>query len=261
MMKRTLNNVWSRELRNRRDVDVYLPASYASGVRYPVVYMMDGQNLSDPASAFAGTWDLDATLAHLAWRGVEAIVVGVHHTGRGRLSEYSPFRDPRHGGGDADDFLAFLVDTLKPRIDRMFHTHRDRDSTTVLGSSMGGLLSLYAFFRYPSVFGRAGVMSPSIWFGQGAVLDFIHDARTPPGRLYVDAGTAEGAGTLRDVRHLGRLLVRKGFRRARSSAKAFAERQPSAERPVLRYVEDTGGRHNEAAWSGRLEDALAFLLE
>ena len=251
MMKRTLKNVWSRELRNRRDVDVYLPGSYASGVRYPVVYMMDGQNLSDPAAAFAGTWDLDATLDHLAWRGLEAIVVGVHHTGRGRLEEYSPFRDPRHGGGDADDFLAFLVDTLKPRIDRMFHTHRDRDSTTVLGSSMGGLLCLYAFFRYPSVFGRAGVMSPSIWFSQGAILDFIQDARVPRGRVYLDVGTGEGAGTVRDVRRLGRLLVRKGFRRRRRSS-------PSA---ALRYVEDAGARHTEAAWAWRLEGALAFLFE
>ena len=260
-MKRTLKHVWSRELRKRRDVDVYLPASYASGVRYPVVYMMDGQNLSDPAAAFAGTWDLDAALDHLAWRGIEAIVVGVHHAGGDRLSEYSPFRDPRHGGGDADDYLAFLVDTLKPRIDRMFHTRRDRDSTTILGSSMGGLLSLYAFFRYPSVFGRAGVMSPSIWFGQGAVLDFIHDARTPPGRVYLDVGTAEGTGTLRDVRRLGRLLVRQGFTRARRGRVSIRSAKALAERPTLRYLEDAGGHHNEAAWAGRLEEALAFLLE
>ncbi len=261
MIARTLTNVWSRELRNRRDVDVYLPASYASGVPYPVVYMNDGQNLSDPAAAFAGTWDLDATLDRLAWRGIEAIVVGVHHAGRERLSEYSPFRDARHGGGDADDYLEFLVDTVKPRIDRMFNTRRDRDATAIVGSSMGGLLSLYAFFRYPSVFGRAGIMSPSLWFGQGAVLDFIQAARTPPGRLYLDVGTAEGAGTLRDVRRLGRLLVRKGFRRTRAGRARAGSAKASAERPALRYLEDAGGRHTEAAWAGRLDDALAFLLQ
>ena len=247
MTKRTLKNVWSPQRRNRRDVDVYLPASYASGVQYPVVYVQDGQNLSDPAAAFAGTWDLDAAIDRLAWRGIDAIIVGVHHAGRGRLTEFSPFPDARHGGGSADDYLSFLVDTLKPRIDGMFNTHRDRDSTAILGSSMGGLLSLYAFFRYPSIFGRAGVMSPSIWFGQGAVLDFIQAARTPPGRLYVDVGTAEGAGTLRAVRRLGRLLVRKGFRRRRAASE-------------LRYVEDRGGRHSEADWAQRLEPALEFLL-
>jgi predicted alpha/beta superfamily hydrolase len=257
MMKRTLKNVWSPQLRNRRDVDVYLPASYASGVPYPVVYMMDGQNLSDPATAFAGTWDLEATIARLASRGIEAIFVGVHHAGRNRLDEYSPFPDPRHGGGGADEFLAFLVQTLKPRIDRTLNTRRDRDATTMLGSSMGGLVSLYAFFRYPSIFGRAGVMSPSLWFGQGAVIDFIREARTPPGRMYLDVGTAEGAGTLRDVRRLGRLLVRKGFRRQRSRP---GEERRARTQSALRYLEDAGGRHCEAAWAARLEGALAFLL-
>jgi predicted alpha/beta superfamily hydrolase len=257
MMKRTLKNVWSPQLRNRREVDVYLPASYASGARYPVVYMMDGQNLSDPATAFAGTWDLDATIERLASRGIEAIVVGVHHAGRKRLDEYSPFPDPRHGGGGADEYLAFLVQTLKPRIDRIFHTRRDRDATVILGSSMGGLVSLYAFFRYPSIFGRTGVMSPSLWFGQGAIVDFIREARTPPGRMYLDVGTAEGAGTIRDVRRLGRLLVRKGFRRQRSRA---GEERRARTASALRYLEDAGGRHCEGAWAARLEGALTFLL-
>jgi len=80
MIKRTLKNLWSAARRNRRDVDVYLPPSYSAGRdRYPVVYMQDGQNLSDPDTAFAGTWDLDATLEQLAARGIEAIVVGVPH--------------------------------------------------------------------------------------------------------------------------------------------------------------------------------------
>jgi predicted alpha/beta superfamily hydrolase len=262
MIKRTLKNVWSPQLRNRRDVDVYLPASYLSGVPYPVVYMMDGQNLSDPATAFAATWDLEPTIDRLAWRGIDAIYVGIHHAGRNRLDEYSPFPDPRHGGGGADDYLAFVVHTLKPRIDRMFKTRRDRDATTILGSSMGGLVSLYAFFRYPSVFGRAGVMSPSIWFGQGAIVDFIREARVPRGRLYLDVGTGEGAGTLRDVRRLGRLLVRKGFRRRRrpGAPSASGDRR-SSNSAMLRYIEDAGARHTEAAWASRLENALGFLLE
>src|SRR4051812_50160871 len=81
MITRTLKQVWSPQMKNRRDVDVYLPASYASGVRYPVVYLQDGQNLSDPSTAFAGTWDLDATRERLAWRGPEAVYLGVAHRG------------------------------------------------------------------------------------------------------------------------------------------------------------------------------------
>jgi predicted alpha/beta superfamily hydrolase len=267
MIKRTLRNVWSPERRNRRNVDIYLPASYsAARDRYPVVYMHDGQNLSDPETAFAGTWQLDATLERLAERGMEAIVVGIHNVADDRLIEYSPFPDRRHGGGDADAYLAFLTETLKPRIDRTFRTRPERDATAILGSSMGGLVSLYAYFRHPSVFARAGVMSPSIWYGQAAVLDFVEEARTPRGRLYLDVGTHEGAGTLRDVRRLGRLLVRKGFARDRRARRPRAT-QPAPERrtrhegkPRLRYVEHAGGRHQEADWAYRLEGALEFLL-
>ena len=258
MTKRTFTNVWSPQLRNRRNIDVYLPPSYSGGRdRYPVVYMQDGQNLSDPRTAFAGTWELDATLERLAERGIEPIVVGVHHAGPRRLGEYSPFPDRRHGGGEGDGYLEFVVDTVKPRIDRLFRTRALRESTAILGSSMGGLISLYAFFRFPSVFGAAGVMSPSVWFGQGAVIDFINEARAPRGRLYLDVGMHEGIGTLRDARRLARLLVRKGFKRDKRRERRASSRAPQR----LRYVEDPDGRHGEWDWARRLEGALRFLLE
>jgi predicted alpha/beta superfamily hydrolase len=259
MNRRTLRGVWSPQLRNRRDVDVYLPDSYAfTRERYPVVYMHDGQNLSDPRTAFAGTWNLEAALDGLARRGIEPIVVGIHNAGDARLREYSPFTDGRHGGGEGDAYLAFLVETVKPRIDRTLRTDRRRGATAVLGSSMGGLISLYAYFKYPRVFGRAGAMSPSIWFGQARILDYIGESRTPRGRLYVDVGTLEGAATLRDTRRLGRLLVRRGFHRRRPAGVAGARGE--VETPVLRYIEDRGGRHHEKDWGRRLEAALVFLL-
>lgn len=243
--RQTLRNVWSPQLRNRRDVDVYLPASYASGRRFPVVYMHDGQNLSDPSKAFAGTWHLDEILRNLARRGIEPIVVGVHNKGNDRLHEYSPFPDRRHGGGKGDSYIAFLADTLKPRVDRLFRTRRTASQTAVVGSSMGGLLTLYAWFSRPDVFGHAGVMSPSLWFGRDRLFEFIESARLPRGRLYLDAGTAEGVATLRDVRMLRAVVEAKGLQ--------FGDR--------LSYLEDRGGRHEEAAWAGRLEGALEFLLE
>jgi predicted alpha/beta superfamily hydrolase len=262
VITRTWRGVWSPQLKNRRDVDVYLPDSYRGGNRhYPVVYVQDGQNLSDPEQAFAGTWQIERALDELAARDLEAIVVGIHHGGRRRLLEYSPYPDRRHGGGDADLYLAFLVDTLMPRVDRFFRTRRERDATVILGSSMGGLLSLYGFFRYPSVFGRAGVMSPSVWYGQAAILDFIAEAQTPSGRLYVDVGTAEGVGTLRDARRLGRLLVRKGFTRERPGrGRRTTVSRRATNRAVLRYLEDQGGRHSEADWARRVGPALEFLL-
>jgi len=236
--------LWSPQLRNRRVIDVYLPDSYGEGRRrYPAVYMQDGQNLSDPSIAFAGnTWRLPDGLAWLASRGIEPIVVGIHNT-PGRLAEYSPFPDPKHGGGDGDRYARFLADTVKARIDADFRTRKDRDSAVVAGSSMGGLLSLYAFFRRPSPFGRAAALSPSIWFGRREILAFIERARNTRGRLYLDAGTAEGADTLANTRALNRVLRRKGYRR-----------------DSLWYLESQGGQHRESDWAWRLPQALEFLL-
>src|SRR5437016_1316640 len=137
MHKDTID-IWSPQLRNRRYVDVYLPASYDAGRRrYPVVYMQDGQNLSDPAIAFGGnTWRLDEGLPWLAERGIELIVVGIHNTGRGRLAEYSPFKDRKLGGGEGDRYLRFLIDTVKARVDANYRTRKDRASTVIAGSSM-----------------------------------------------------------------------------------------------------------------------------
>jgi predicted alpha/beta superfamily hydrolase len=246
MTVRTLAHIWSPQLRNRRPVDVYLPPSYSAGRnRYPVVYMQDGQNLSDPETAFAGTWELELALEQLAEHGIEAIVVGVHHAGARRIAEYSPFPDRRHGGGDGDAYLAFLVDTLKPRIDRLFRTRAGRESTFIVGSSMGALISLYAFFQEPAIFGGAGVMSPALWYGQGRIFNLIQSAPKPAGRVYVDVGASEGAATVRNARRLARLLTRRGLRRKGGS---------------LRYVEDSRGRHTEADWARRLPGALEFLL-
>jgi predicted alpha/beta superfamily hydrolase len=236
--------IWSPQLRNRRGVDVYLPESYGQGRRrYPVVYLQDGQNLSDPSVAFCGnTWRLLDGLPWLAERGIEPIVVGIHNT-PARLSEYSPFEDAKHGGGDGDRNARFLIDTVKPRIDEAYRTRKDRASTVVGGSSMGGLISLYAFFRRPSVFGAAAVLSPSIWFGGRQILDFVQDARLTRGRVYLDVGTNEGAATLRDARTLNRLLRRKGYKG-----------------DALRYLEAQGAQHREADWAWRLPLALEFLL-
>jgi len=246
MTVRTLGHVWSPQLRNRRRVDVYLPPSYSAGRdRYPVVYMQDGQNLSDPELAFAGTWELEGAIEQLAERGVEAIIVGVHHAGTARIREYSPFPDRRHGGGDGNAYLEFLVDTLKPRVDRAFRSRPGPDATVILGSSMGGLISLYAFVTRTEVFGAAGVMSPALWFGQGRIFDVVQAATASKGRVYVDVGAHEGAGTLRDTRRLVRVLARRGWRRKSG---------------LLRYVEDSRGRHAEGDWARRLPDALQFLL-
>ena len=242
---RVLRGVRSERLGNERDVYAYLPPSYGEGERrYPVIYMHDGQNLFDAATSFAEEWGVDETMESLAGEGVEAIVVGISNTGTDRCDEYSPFVDPEQGGGQGEEYLDFLLDTVKPRVDGDFRTFPDRETTGIVGSSMGGLISLYAFFRRPESFGFAGVLSPALWFARGAVFPHLAAAPSPAGRVYLDVGTAEGEETLRNARRMRDLLARKGY-------------APDA---ALRYLEAEGAAHSEGAWAGRLGGAIRFLL-
>jgi predicted alpha/beta superfamily hydrolase len=236
----------SPELGNGRDIYVYLPPSYgrAPERRYPVLYMQDGQNLFDEATAFAGAWAVDRTMEQASRDGLEAIVVGVPNMGGARFAEYTPFRDGKHGGGRGEEYLTFLARTLKARIDADFRTRPGRESTGIMGSSLGALISLYGFFARPGVFGFAGVMSPALWPAQHRILTYLERAPSPPGRLYVDVGTREGWGELRDVRRLRKLLERKGYERGRH----------------LLYLRERGGRHRERAWGRRFRRAVDFLL-
>jgi len=240
---------FSPELRNFRDLLVALPPGYARGTRrHPVVYVQDGQNLFDPETAYAGDWGLRATLARLAKDEVEAVVVGVPNAGRYRLYEYGPFRDPRLGGGGGDRYLDFLIGTVKPRIDHAFRTRRDPAGTVIAGSSMGGLISLYGFYRSPEVFGAAGALSPSLWFAEAKVLPWVEGwAATDLSRgrrLYLDIGLEEGERAVADVRALRDILTASGLTPARDYL----------------YVEDEGAAHDEAAWGRRIARALPYLI-
>ena len=250
----------SPQLDNERDILVYLPPSYLqSDKRYPVLYMHDGQNLFDEVTSFAGEWHVDSTMEALSREGIEAIVVGIPNAGARRIEEYAPFRDSKHGRRrHGDKYLSFITDTLKPLIDRDFRTRPERARTGIIGSSLGGLISLYAFFQYPHTFGLVGAMSPSLWFANRAIFPYIQEAPFFPGKIYLDVGSLEYAGALDDgiaasrdakpyqgsVQHLRDLLQQKGYR-------------PGID---LFCVEEEGAAHQEAAWANRLPDALRFLL-
>jgi predicted alpha/beta superfamily hydrolase len=229
--------VHSPQLDNRRDILIYLPPSYfVSERRYPVIYMQDGQNLFDAATSFAGVeWGVDDTLQALSAEGLEAIVVGIPNSGEQRMNEYTPPNNP-WWRGTGDRYVAFLIETLKPLIDRDFRTCAERARTGIFGSSLGGLISLYAFFTRSDVFGFVGAMSPSLWVGRGLMLDQVRDAPVVQGRLYIDNGTREPS-----AQRLADLLGEKGY-------------------TDFTYVVDEGGRHTEADWARRLPDAIRFLL-
>lgn len=238
-------DVYSPQLGNRRDILVYLPSSYSRTDRpYPVLYMHDGQNLFDPTTSFAGEWGMDAAMARAPRKGRRAIVVGIPNMGVDRIREYSPFVDPTNGGGMGDAYLDFLLQTVKPMIDAQYRTLPGVASTGIAGSSLGGFISLYAFFRSPQSWGYCGVLSPALWFAGGAIFRYVREAPYVPGRIYLDVGTREGEGTLHNAREMRDLLVAKGYERGKD----------------LHWVEDEGGMHNEAAWGRRMRTALPFLL-
>jgi predicted alpha/beta superfamily hydrolase len=147
-------------------------------------------------------------------------------------------------GGKGNLYLEWLVGAVMPLIDRSFPTSQEREATGIIGSSMGGLISLYALMWVPRAFGFAGVMSPSVRWADYAALRLIEKGKLPPGRIHVDMGGDESDEMVADARLLRDTLVAAGWDEGHD----------------LRYVEDESAGHNEAAWSARLPDALRFLL-
>ncbi len=261
--------VRSEAFGTERHILVHVPRSLANGGgavgrRYPVVYIQDGQNLFDTARSIAGGWRIDEAMQELAEEGTEALIVGIPNAeaatpaiDAGRPLEYSPHPHPGWGGGRADDFLDFVAGTIKPLVDATFPTLPDCAATGIAGSSLGGLVSLYALVTKPETFGFAGVVSPALWFADGRILRENAPTIRPGPRIYLDVGGREGAHEvtlakhaemsrryLKDARTLRDLLLANGF----------------TEGDDLRYVEDPGAPHHESAWAARSPEMLRFLL-
>jgi predicted alpha/beta superfamily hydrolase len=238
-------------LDNERDVAIYLPPGYVDDRtrRYPVLYMHDGQNLFDEVTAFNGReWRLDETTEALinARRIAPLIVVGINHAGTARGEELTPTRDSRRRvGGAAPRYGRFLLNELKPYVDAHYRTRPEREHTSTGGSSLGGLMALYLGFAATETFGRLMVMSPSLWWDRRKLLQEIRAGQEKlPVRIWLDAGTAEGSGTLQNVRMLKNALVRRGWTLGHD----------------LHYLEATGAGHTESAWAARAGAALTFLF-
>ncbi len=149
------------QLNRTRRIWLFLPEGYAeSKKRYPVLYMHDGQNLFDDATSFSGEWEIDETLNTMP---NACIVIGIDNGGLARMNEYNPNDTAQFGPGEGRLYLEFIVNTLKPYIDKKFRTLRSKKYTLMAGSSMGGLISFYAGIWYPRIFSGLGIFSPSFW--------------------------------------------------------------------------------------------------
>jgi predicted alpha/beta superfamily hydrolase len=246
----------SEVLGNRRDVLVYLPPGYSrlSRRRYPVLYLHDGQNVFDAATSFAGVeWGVDEAAQRLIGRKLvePLIIVAVANIGEERIHEYAPTpgviepkdKPKKRSRGLARIYGQFLIEELKPYIDRKYRTQREAEFTGLGGSSLGGLATLAMGILFPQAFTRLIVMSPSIWWDDFSVyrlVDMVEEK--PPLKIWLDTGTAE-----------------PGWEQARELCNRLVEKGWSLD-VDLSYLEIKGADHSEAAWAMRVEPALRFLF-
>ena len=248
---RILRQFHSAYLPDDRDVLVWLPPVYGREPerRFPVLYLHDGQNLFDGRTSYVAgrTWRAHATADRLTRECLiePVILVGINNTGLRRMPEYTPTRDPRFGGGEGPLYGRFLVDDLKPLIDESFRTLPDPADTGLAGSSLGGLISLSLGLDYPQVFGKLGVLSPSVWWNNRDILTRVGKTpASPRPRIWLDMGMSEGLRHLRDTDLLHHRLTNYGWRDERD----------------LRYLRVPGGLHDEDAWARRFHRVLQWLF-
>jgi len=233
--------------RNRR-IWLYLPPDYAtSDKRYPVLYMHDGQNLFDAVTSFSGEWQVDESLNTLFSEGDPGvIVVGIDNGGDYRLDEYSPWTIIYDGftfGGEGDQYVKFIIETLKPFIDENYRTFGDRNTTGIMGSSMGGLISLYAALEYPNYFGKVGVFSPSLPIFQQAFEFAESKTKEKEAKFYLLAGEQESEQMVPDLNRMYQILLANEF----------------SEEEVLK-ITHFDGQHAEWYWAREFPTAYQWLF-
>jgi predicted alpha/beta superfamily hydrolase len=229
-----------------RSVRVYLPPAYADckDCRYPVVYFMDGQNVFDAATSYAGEWGADEVLDGLYEKhGLAVIAVAIDHGGEARMQELSVWSHPEFAPAKGEAYLADLIGTVKPAVDARYRTQPEAAATVIAGSSMGGLMAHAAVMRHPEVFGRALVFSPSYWFSPAIAQETANTPLQPGQRVYVYVGGSEGDDMLSD-------------------AEAMAARWKATQPPTaaLQFAAAVKAGHNEAAWRTALPEALCWSL-
>ena len=251
---RYIRDFHSEALDNSRTVAVFLPPGYeSSNERYPVLYMQDGQNLFDASTAYNGnSWDINETCQRLMLSGElpPFIVVAVDNAGKARTNEYSPVPDETYGGGGGDLYGKFLIGELKPFIDSNLRTLPDAGNTGIMGSSLGGLISLHLGLSRPDVFSRIGGPSSSLWWANRELARRLAASHLPGGvlpRVWIDMGTREGDhpdARVEEVLALGEVLKSRGWREGDDLA--------------VRLID--GGSHDERWWRERAPEILKFLF-
>lgn len=228
------------QLKTTKKIWIYLPKNYsATAKKYSVIYMHDAQNVFDAKTSFSGEWNVDEKLDSLK---APVIVVGIEHGNEKRIDELTPFKNEKYGGGNADNYLDFIVKTLKPYIDKNYRTKPKAKNTTIMGSSLGGLVSYYAILKYPEVFGKAGVFSPAFWFSNDI---YTLTEQTPKikTKIYFLCGDKESDDMVKDMTKMERLLDTKRCYCLHLTKSKIVK----------------GGEHNEKLWRDGFVKAFLWL--
>lgn len=243
----------SRILPGERDISVYVPPGYEENPErhYPLLILQDGQNLFDPATSFirGKTW----RVAEHADDGIAAgeveplVIAGIANAGERRVAEYTPSRDWKLGGGEAIQYALMVTREVAPFLRARYRLRSGANETGIGGSSLGGLVSLWMGLRYPEVFGKLAVLSPSVWWNHRYILAYLNEVapvlvRRP--RIWLDVGDQEGRRTMADASLLHARLRKHGWR----------------DELDLHFETVAGGTHDEASWSKRVRPMLRFLF-
>lgn len=247
----------SRIFGNERMLRVWLPPGYldaGNAQRYPILYLNDGQNLFDRATAYTGVeWQVDETADRLIREHAipQMIIVGIDNAAENRVKEYVPYRtfSPLMLRPLGRRYPEFLVSEVMPFVEQHYRVARGEEHTGLGGSSLGALIALYTAMARPGIFGRVLVESPSLYAANRLLLREARGFQEWPEKIFVGVGTRETGRAekdreiVEDVRDLERSLRRAGLGEER-----------------LRVRIEEGASHNEAAWAGRFGEALGFLF-
>ena len=234
------------QLKTTRRIWIYLPKDYeTSHKKHEVMYLQDAQNLFDDATSYAGEWQVDETLNKIFEKtGKSLIVVGIDNGGEKRIEELSPYKNAKYGGGNGDNYVKFIVENLKPYIDKNYRTKPQRKFTSIGGSSLGSLISVYAAVKYPETFGKVLAFSSAFWFNSKELNEFISSSKVnlKQQKYYFIQGKHEDEDMEEQTNRVIENLKSKNVK----SKNIF-----------LKIDED--GKHNEMYWRREFEGAVLWL--
>jgi predicted alpha/beta superfamily hydrolase len=228
------------QLHAKKKIWVYLPKNYfTSNKKYSVISMHDAQNLFDSKTSFAGEWNVDEKLDSI---NAQLIVIGIEHGNDKRMEELTPFPNEKYGCGNADAYLKFIVKILKPQIDRTYRTKTKTRNTIIIGSSLGGLVSYYAILKYPEIFGKAAIFSPSFWFSD-KIFELANENKKMKTKIYFLCGDNESEDMVSNLNKMDKIVNLKRCSCLNLTKKVIVK----------------NGQHNEKLWKDGFSNAVKWL--